>query len=102
MSRAAGRNWILVSHLSKIRGHREDAELWLTIFAGAGPIVARTYSTTSGTAVQIDADALVAGAGYTPRPNEILWYTLESRCPDYLCNELHVSPTGFVGGDHSF
>lgn len=97
-----GDNWIVVSHLNKIQGAREEAQLRCTIFGTTGRICEKTYRTTSGAALQIHAETLMAGAAYLPRRYEVLWYTLESDCPNYLSNQIHLSQSGFVGGDHSF
>jgi hypothetical protein len=100
--REGGRNWILVSHLSKVRGAREEAELTVQLYARGGHIGRSVRVTRNATALNLDGEALVRAAGYRPRHNEVLWYTLESVCPNYTANQVHVSATGFVGGDHSF
>ena len=100
--REAGDSWILLSHLSKIKGAREEAEISLKVFTQSGPIFHERYRTRNGTALNLNARALISQSGYQPRVDEILWYTLESSCPNYVSNQIHVSQSGFVGGDHSF
>lgn len=102
MWREGGDNWILLSHFSKVKNAREEADIAVKVFAKNGPICHKMYRTRNGTALNINAGTLISDSGYQPRHNEVLWYTLESPCPNYIANQIHVSHSGFVGGDHSF
>ena len=84
-------NWILLSHFSKVKGSFEEADVCLKIFGGNGVIFSNTYRTSNGTALNINADVLISESGYKPSNNEVLWYTLESTCPNYVSTEIHIS-----------
>jgi hypothetical protein len=100
--RESGRNNILLAHLSKQKELKEEAEIHLKILARREVVSSVTYHTVNGSFVNINAENIIAQSGYTPNHNEILWYVLESKCPNYVCNQIYISESGFVGGDHSF
>lgn len=102
MWKSGGENRIVISHLSKVKGAQERGALTLRLFGTQGAFHEQRYETSNGTALDIQVEPLVVATGYAPREGEVIWYTLESSCPNYLSNQLHISRSGFVGGDHSF
>jgi hypothetical protein len=102
MSRDSGTNWIMISHLNKKRGAVEEANVVLKVYARDRVLLEKSLATRSGTGLNVDANQLVREAGYEPRHNEMLWFTLQSTNPNVITNQMHVDRSGFVGGDHSF
>jgi len=95
-------NWLLIAHLSKVKNIIEEAEVTVKIFAKDGPIIEKSYHTKNQTGLNLKAEDLLSKNNYQPKHNEILWYTVESACPNLLANQIHIDPSGFVGGCHSF
>ncbi len=100
--REGSKNWLLVSHFSKIRGIQEKANITIKIYAKTGVIIEKTYTTHHPTTLNIALEELISESRYLPRENEVLWYTAESSCPNYISKQIHISKTGFVAGCHSF
>jgi hypothetical protein len=100
--RKSEENHILISHLSKVKNCRDESEFTLKIYSKDSLIFQKLERTLNGTSLNINLETLIAQSGYQPNQNEVLWYTLESSCPNYVCNQIHVSSSGFVGGDHCF
>lgn len=98
----SGKNYILISHFSKVKGSTETASLKVTLFNRQGPIMTKTIDTRNATAINIWVEDWLFEAGYTLRIGEILWYTLESDCPNFTALQLYEDTSGFIGGDHSF
>ncbi|MBG0744636.1 MAG: hypothetical protein IV298_14350 [Cylindrospermopsis raciborskii KL1] len=101
-SSPSGKNYILISHLSKVKGITETASLKVTLFNRQGSIIIKTIDTRNATAINIRVEDWLLEAGYTASIGEILWYTLESDCPNFTAVQLHEDTSGFIGGDHSF
>jgi hypothetical protein len=100
--RVGATNVIMVSHLSKLRDSRESAEFTLLLYGRHGQVASKTYKSINGTAINIMPGALLKDAGYTPQDREVLWYALQSDNSSLICNQLHISSEGNIGGDHSF
>lgn len=101
-SSLSGKNYILISHFSKVKGIFETASLKVTLFNRQGSIITKTMDTRNATAINICVEDWLFEAGYTLLSGEILWYTLESDCPNFTAVQLHEDASGFIGGDHSF
>lgn len=102
VAREGAENWILLGHVSKVQDAREEADIQVKLFAAPGVIFEKTYHTTNRTALHLRAEELLGVSNYHPAQNEILWYTVESHCPNITANQIHVAGSGFVGGCHSF
>lgn len=98
----SGKNYILVSHFSKVKNVAETASLKITLFNHQGSIITKTIDTCNATAINICVEDLLLEAIYTSRIGEVLWYTLESDCTNFVAVQLHEDISGFIGGDHSF
>lgn len=102
MFRSGGRNIILVSHLKKLKEDRSTSDFKVSLFGDNGIVACENFRSPNGTCANMEAEELLKTANYRPRENEVLWYVLESSDPSYVCNQIHISADGFVGGDHSF
>jgi hypothetical protein len=102
VARTGASNWILIAHLSKVKNKKEEAEVTVKIFSKEGPIAEKSYQTKNQTGLNLKAEDLLSQTNYQPKHNEILWCTVESDCPNLIANQIHIAPSGFVGGCHSF
>lgn len=96
------RNLILVSHFCKGKNEHSEADIVLKMFGREGLIVQKSLRTVHGQGLILEADEILSEyVHYTDDP-EFAWYTLESGCADLTANQIHITPSGFIGGDHSF
>lgn len=102
--REGSRTHLLAPHISKRLGDTKTAEVRVKIWGRTGTLVDQTYTLANGTSLAIVLEDLLAehGIGSESAPGRFLWYTLESESPNMTAYELHETPQGFVGGDHSF
>lgn len=95
-------NWIVASHLDKKKISAEEADVTVKLYNGSGVIVQKSFHTRTRTSLVIKLEDLLQETSSVPAEGEIIWYTLESSCPNYGSIQLHVDASGFVGGCHSF
>lgn len=96
------RNLILVSHFCKGKNERSEADIVLKLFGSEGLLVEKALKTVHGQGLILEVDDLLSEfVRYTDEP-EFAWYTLESKCADLTANQIHITPSGCIGGDHSF
>lgn len=100
--RPGARNVIMVSHISKVKGATGTAHYTLTLHGANGPICAHDYALPNGAGHNIIAETLLDEAGYVPSTREFVWYVVQSDCSSLICNQIHISEDGYIGGDHSF
>ncbi len=102
MLRNGGSNYILLSHLSKVKHFQEISEISLKLYSREGVLCEKVFVTKNGTSLNINVEELLAASNFSPGHNVVLWYVLESACANYVCNEIHLDSSGFGGADHSF
>jgi len=100
--RPGGGNKILISHFSKVKHDESVATVELTLYGRSGEICATRHELANGTALNADAEALLADVGYQSAPDEFIWYVARSDNPALIANQIHISANGHIGGDHSF
>jgi hypothetical protein len=100
--RNGARNYALVSAYSKHRRFAKPSEFTLSLYDSKGVIARRTIGSGNGRAHNILVEDLLSPAQRAQYEGRSLWYVLQSDDPIYVANNLHVSASGRVGGDHSF
>jgi len=96
------RNIIMLSGFGKTAGDSTVREGAVTLHDCGGPVASCPFVLAGNSAVNIEAEHLMASVGYVPRPGSILWYVVESQHASLDVNQVCVSAEGFVGGDHCF
>jgi hypothetical protein len=97
-----GRNLIMVTAFSKIRGEFLESRATVTLYARHGQVAQMTFDLRGNAALTLVAEELMAAAGFAPSGGDILWYVLRSDFVTLDVNQVFISADGLVGGDHSF
>lgn len=97
-----GKNWAMVSHMSRDKADRSTPTYTVSVYNREGQVATDSGVLANGTGVNIDIDAMLAEQGYSAQNGEFFWYVVHSDNPSLICNQIHVSADGRIGGDHSF
>ena len=96
------RNLVMVQAFSKRRGEQLATEGTVTLHGATGPVAQSRFVLHGNGSCVVEAEKLLAEAGYEAAAGEILWYVVESAQPSLDVNQVCISADGLVGGDHSF
>ncbi len=100
--RAGARNTIMVSHMPKEKAATQVATFTVSLYNRDFEICSRKYESLPRTGESIVAEDLLAEVDYIPDDRDILWYVVRSESSSLICNQIHISRDGYIGGDHSF
>jgi hypothetical protein len=97
-----GKNYALISHMSKSKSDRSAPAFKFELYNRDGLVASTSGTITAGTGKNILIEELLADAGYVPGSGEFLWFVVKSDNPSLIANQIHISASGRIGGDHSF
>jgi len=102
VARPGSRNLIMVSAYSKQDGSAPVRTGSVALYARHGEVARQEFTLPGDGALTLEAEALLAAAGYASADGDILWYVMRSDQPTLDVNQVCISADGLVGGDHAF
>lgn len=98
-----GKNLLLISNLSHIKNQTATAQAEVKIFNSGKLLLTRKFMLNNAGSLNLVFEELLENLpDIDMKTPQVLWFSLESAAPSITCNQLYVSPSGYVGGDHSF
>jgi hypothetical protein len=101
-ARQGARNKVSVVGFRKEKNFEGPVEFSVTLHNHGGMVAQRNLYMPANGASVIDAEDMLAAAGYSPADGEILWYVVESKSASLDAAQICLSADGFIGGDHCF
>lgn len=102
VAQPGGRNVAMISHMSRQKGDRSTPDYTVTLYNRDGVLAESGGTIPNGTGVNVEIENLLAANRYQANPGEYFWYVVRSDNPSLICNQIHISASGRIGGDHSF
>lgn len=97
-----GNSLILLSHMNKDRNDRSTPDYRLTLYGPGGELATTEGTLPNGCGVNIQMETLLEEAGVHLPVGAFVWYVVQSDNPSMISNQIHISESGAIGGDHSF
>jgi hypothetical protein len=113
---ARGRSWrwgpIATQHGSQnkvaVVGFRKEktfdgtVDFSVLLYNHGGLVAQQDFVMAANGCTIVEAEAMLAAAGYVPADGEILWYVVQSKSASLDAAQICLSADGFIGGDHCF